>query len=229
MIRIAGFCLVAVVVFSQQAALAAGDTNAQAVQATAVYARQHLAVDLLVKTGIDDDKMLGLQTSCRSQYRAAPLSLQVVSPAEFKDGKADPVEGSWLVRYRLERCGESKVYNALFVAQGGGVPVVRSFYPGSTKANAKLVQDAMPAVLTQASGAGTFRNCSSPHVFDMQVETPTLDVAKSETTGKDTWEEVWTFSLCGKLVDVPMTFTLDADGSGASFRAGKATVRSNTP
>ena len=229
MIRLSDFSVVAAAVLFQQTALAAGDTNTQAVQATAVYAQQHLAGDRLVKLGIEDDRKLGLQTSCQSEYRIAPLSLQVVSPAEFTEGKTDPVKGSWLIRYRLERCGESKVYNALFVAQDGDVPAIRSFYPGSTKANANLLNDAMPAALTLALGVSTPRSCKTPYVFDMQVKTPTQDIAKSGTIAKGTWEEMWTFSLCGELIDVPMTFTPDADGSGASFRSGKATLRGGKP
>jgi hypothetical protein len=228
MIRKVSFSVVAMAVLFQQAAAVGADLKTQAVEATAAYARQHLAGDRLVKLGIEEDKKFELQTSCQSEYRIAPLGLQVVLPAEFTEGKTDPVKGAWLIRYRLERCGESKVYNALFVAQDGDVPAMQSFYPGSTKANANLLHDAMPAALTQASGASTKRGCKTPYVYDMQVKTPLRDVEKSGAIGKDVWEETWTFSLCGELIDVPMTFTPDSDGSGASFRGHKATIRSGT-
>jgi hypothetical protein len=204
----------------QQAASAAEDVRAQTIQATTLYATQHLFPLRLTRVGFDDDKKLGLQTNCNSGYSVAPSSIQVVLPAEFTAGKADPVKGAWLVRYRLTRCGESKVYNALFVAQDGNVPAILPFYPGSTMANYKLVKDAMVPALIQAASAGTGKSCTTPNVFDMQV---------TKAPVNRTWDEVWTFNVCGEIVDVPMTFAMTEDGSSASFHSSKATRRTTVP
>jgi hypothetical protein len=200
----------------QQAASAAEDVSAQAIQATTLYATQHLFPLRLARVGFDDDRKLGLQTNCNSGYSVAPSSIQVVLPAEFADGKADPVKGVWLVRYRLTRCGESKIYNAVFVAQDGNVPAILPFYPGSTMANYKLVKDAMALALIQAASAVTGKSCPTPHVFDMQV---------TKAPANRTWDEVWTFNVCGELVDVPMTFAMTEDGRGGSFHSSNATRR----
>jgi len=220
MVRITGFCLVAAAISFQHTASAAGDADAQAVQATAAYAKQHLSAERLVKLGIEEDKKLGLQTSCHSDYGAAPLSIQVLSPAEFTGQKADPIKGTWRVRYRLHRCGESKVYNAIFVAKDGDVPAIGSFYPGSTLANVKLIKDAMVPALIQGAAASSKKNCTSPSVFDMQV---------TRAPANRTWNEVWTFSACGELIDVPMTFVASEDGSSVNFNSGKAMVRPAPP
>lgn len=220
MVRISGFCLVTAAMSFLHNASAAGDVDAQAVQATALYAKQHLFAERLVKLGIEEDKKLGLQTGCHSDYSAAPLPIQVLSPAEFVAQKADPVKGTWLVRYRLSRCGESKVYNALFVAKDGDVPAIGSFYPGSTLANVKLIKDAMVPALIQGAAASTKKNCTSPYVFDMQV---------ARAPANRTWNEVWTFSACGELIDVPMTFVASEDGSSVNFNSGKAMVRPTPP
>lgn len=169
--------------------------------------------------GIGEDQKLGLQTSCKSSYRATPLSLQEVWPAEFIAGKPDPIKGAWMIRYRLDRCGDSKVYNAVLLAQAGGPPAIQPFFPGSTRANVKLLQDAMPPALTQAWLATEKKACPTPYVFDMQSAAPTTEVTKR------TWDELWTFSVCGSLVDVPITFTLDEDGTGASFHSSQGTLR----
>jgi hypothetical protein len=204
----------------QQAASAAEGVSAQAIQATTLYATQHLFPLRLTRVGFDDDRKLGLQANCNLGYSVAPSSIQVVLPAEFVEGKADPVKGVWLVRYRLTRCGESKIYNAVFVAQDGNVPAILPFYPGSTMANYKLVKDAMVPALIQAASAGTEKSCKTPIVFDMQV---------TKTPADRTWDEVWTFNVCGELVDVPMTFAMTEDGSSASFHSGKATRRTTVP
>lgn len=220
MVRIAVLCLTAMAIAFHQAASAVEDVSAQAIQATTLYATQHPFLLRLARAGFDDDKKLGLQTSCKSGYSVAPSSIQVLLPAEFTAGKADPVKGAWLVRYRLTRCGESKVYNAVFVAQDGDVPAIVPFYPGSTMANYKLVKDAMVPARIQAASAGTGQNCTTPKVFDMQV---------TKAPANRTWEEVWTFNVCGDLVDVPMTFTMTEDGNSASFHGSKAIRKTAVP
>lgn len=224
--------LVAALSLSSLAARASGAIDPQAVQATGAYARQHLMVDSLVRVGIEADRQLGLQASCKSEYRAAPMSMQVVAPAEFVEGKADPVKGGWLVRFRLDRCGESKVYNALFVARDGGPPAVQPSFPGTTLANAILVHDALPGARTSAMAAiastGRPADCKEFYVYDMQVVEAPHDVTERGKTFRNVWNERWTFSYCGTLVDVPMRFTPSPDG-GADFQSSTGTMRTAAP
>jgi hypothetical protein len=228
MARISGLFFAALAIpalFLNVAWAAAPAANAQGIQSTIEYVRAHLDPESLVQLGRAEDAKLGLQQNCKAQYKATPVNLQVVSPLETAWGKADPVKGAWLVRYRLERCGEAKIYNALFVANGGKAPAARPFFPGSSNANPVLVNDAMRAALAQATAAGVPNGCKTAYVYDMQVATPARDVTEGGRMIKGVWDEVWTFSMCGELVDVPMTFTPDADGKGTSFRGSKGSLR----
>lgn len=214
----ASCALVVALSASCQTAWALGGFDAQAVQATAAYARQHIWLDKLAQAAIETDRHLGLHADCTAAYQPVPASMQVISPAEFVDGKADPVKGGWLIRYRVERCGESKVYNAAFLAHEDGPPTVHPSYPGTTLANPDLLRDAMPKANLLAGAVAMAPECKTMYVFDMQVVDAPRDVSEDGKTFKGVWNERWTFSHCGKLVDVWMRFT-PMPGGGVDFQA----------
>lgn len=195
-------------------------------QAAVAYVRSKPMLETMYRLGVAEDRKLGLQSSCKSQYQVRPTATLVLSPIEFAEGKSDPVKGVWLSRYQLERCGDAKVYNALFSARDGQAPSSRPFFPGATNAGPVLVNDAMRAAVSTATTAGVPKDCKTAHVYDMRVTQPARDVTEQGTTLKGVWDEVWTFSMCGQLVDVPMTFIPDAKGGGTTFKGGKASVRS---
>lgn len=213
---------------SPQAARALDDVDPQAVQATAAYARQHLSGEKLAQAAHETNQQLGLYADCKADYQPVPVSMQVVTPAEFVDGKADPVKGSWLVRYRVERCGASKVYNAVVVARDGGPPTVQPSYPGTTMANPALLRDAMRTAFLMAGAAGSSKDCKSLHVFDTQVVEGPHDVTEGGQTSKGVWNERWTFSQCGQLIDVTMVF-LPSPRGGIDFHGSVAPVRPSAP
>lgn len=191
------------------------------------YVRSKPMLETMYRLGVAEDQKLGLQAGCKSQYQVRPSATLVLSPIAFAQGKADPVKGVWLSRYQLERCGESKVYNALFSARDGQAPASRPFFPGSTNAGPVLVNDAMRAAVSTATTAGVPQGCKNAFVYDMRVTQPARDLTEQGVTMKGVWDEMWTFSMCGKLVDVPMTFIPDANGGGTTFKGGKASVRAS--
>jgi len=156
------------------------------------------------------------------------MSMQVVVPAEFAPGSADPVKGSWLIRYRLTRCGETKVDNALFTARDGGVPTVQPSFPGTSLANPILLRDAMRQAALLARNFGPDKDCKALAMADMQVSAPPHEVTEGDKVFKGVWDELWTFSQCGKSVGVSMHFTPSLDGSGIDFQAGTATQKPAT-
>lgn len=175
--------------------------------------------ETMARIGVEEDRKFGLQLGCQSQYQVNAISAAIVKPIEFQEGKQHPIKGAWISRYRLDRCGDSKVYNALFIANSNGeAPTSRTYYPGSPYAGAQLVQDAMMmAVVTGKINSG-LKECETIYVFDMRVTEPPHNVVEKGSTLQGVWNELWTFSICGKMVDVPMTFIPDPRG-GTTYKA----------
>lgn len=190
-----------------------------------VFSREML-MDML-RLGVEQDKKFGLQTDCKSGYdvRASSTAI-VVSPIEFLEGKPHPVKGTWVTRYKLVRCGDAKVYNALFMADGtGGAPRYGAFFPGTSYGGPRLLSDAAGSARAAALAV---KDCSTPDVFDIRVVDEPHDLVENGKTFQRVWSELWTYRMCGQMVDVPMTFVPDAQGGGTSFTSGKATLRAAT-
>jgi hypothetical protein len=178
-------------------------------------------LETMYRLGVQEDKKFGLQSNCRSQYHVKPISAVVLKPIEFPEGKQHPTKGVWLSRYQLERCGDSKFYNALFLANSDGeAPMPKAYYPGSTNASAVLVNDAMMTAVTGASARSGLKDCKNADVFDMRVTEPAHNVVEGDKTFKGVWNEIWTFRMCGQMIDVAMTFIPDANGGGTTFTSG---------
>lgn len=189
---------------------------------TMEYMFSHPMLEAMYRLGVEADRRFGLQLECKSQYHLKPFSASVVQPIEFHEGKQHPTKGVWRSRYQLERCGDSKVYNALFIADSNGeIPTPRAYHPGSTNAGPQLVQDAMMGAVARAEARSGLKDCKTFYVFDMRVTEPAHNVVEKETTFRGVWNELWTFSICGKMVDVPMTFIPDARGGGTTYIAGQ--------
>lgn len=195
---------------------------------TAAYIHSEPMFKIMHRLGIEQDKKYGLQQDCKTPYQVKPFSTSVFVPIEFPDDKSNPVKGIWQLRYQLERCGESKFYNALFIANPNGeAPAPRAYYPGSTNAGPVLIKDAMMGALTSAivqSGTAS-RECKDIDVFDMKVTEPSHDVAEGDKTLKNVWKEKWTFRLCGQMVDSEMTFIPSPNG-GTRYVVGPANAGS---
>jgi hypothetical protein len=85
---------------------------------TAAYVNSRTMYETMFRLGVEQDRKFGLYPNCKSQYLVKPFSVAVFSPIDFPDDKRHPIKGVWQFRYQLERCGDSKFYNALFIANG---------------------------------------------------------------------------------------------------------------
>ena len=185
------------------------------------YVFSRSLLEAMYRLGIEEDKKFGLQSDCKSQYQVKPFSSIVLKPIEFPEGKQHPVKGVWLTRYQLERCGDSKFYNALFLANTNGeTPLPRAFYAGSTHAGPRLVEDAMASAVSGAQVRSGLKGCKTADVFDMRVTQPAHNVVEGEKAIKGVWNEIWTFRMCGQMIDVAMTFIPDSNGGGTSYFSG---------
>lgn len=141
-----------------------------------------------------------------------------MNPIEFPEGKQHPVNGVWLTRYILERCGESKFYNALFFANSTGeAPTPSAFYPGSSNANPVLIRDAMMSAVFGALVRSGLTDCKTVDVFDMRVSEPPHTVVEGDKMFNGVWSEIWTFRMCGQMIDVAMKFIPASNGGGTTF------------
>jgi hypothetical protein len=167
------------------------------------------------RVGLVWDRELGLQQGCKEQYRMQARGITLASPIELPENKPHPVRGSWILRFTFERCGETKIYNALFTAKGGDKPEAKPYFPGITNASPQLVRDAMHGAVVAAAaklakqGA---KDCKVLQVFDMRVVNP------SKQGGP--WQEGWTFQGCGARAEVKVVFTPDGKG-GAYYSAAE--------
>lgn len=198
------------------------ELNTSKTAITYVFSRPML--ETMYRFGVAEDKKFGLQPDCTSQYLVKPFSAVVLKPMEFPEGKPHPTKGVWLTRYQLERCGDAKFYNVLFLANANGdAPLARAYHPGSTHAGPVLVGDAIRSAAASAAMRAGLKDCKKADVFDMRVTEAAHDVTSAGTTFKGVWNEIWTFRMCGQMVDVAMTFIPDANGGGTSFTSGPVT------
>ena len=183
------------------------------------YVFSHGMLESMYRLGVEQDKKFEIQTDCKSQYQVNPVTAIVLKPIEFTESSQNPKQGAWLARYQMVRCGESKVYNALFITNGqnGETPSSKAFYPGSTYAGLTLVNDAMIPAMQGAMVRANSKECKKLDVFDMRVTEVPHNVVEGDKTFKGVWKEIWTFKVCEQTVDVPITFTPDIDGGGTSF------------
>lgn len=191
---------------------------------TSAYIYTQPMQDILYRAAVEQDKKFGLQQDCKSQYKVDPYSIAILQPIDFQDDKQHPTKGIWNFRYQIQRCGDSKFYNVLFIASGNGdtPPTSRAYYPGTTSAGPLLVRDAMSSALPSALLRSGLKDCKDMDVFDMRVTEKAHDVTEGDKTITGVWSEVWTFRLCGQMADVAITFIPDATGGGTSFVVGPA-------
>jgi hypothetical protein len=60
-------------------------------------------------------------------------------------------------------------------------------------------------------------NCKQLDVFDMRVTSEPHDQTEAGKTLKGVWNEAWDFRMCGKPVEIEITFIPDTTGRGTSF------------
>jgi hypothetical protein len=170
-------------------------------------------LDIAFQLGMQQDRKFGLQSNCKSQYSVRPISVAIVSPVVFPGDRPSPTKGAWSLRYSLERCGDSKWYNASFAASDSGTPTYGAGFPGATRASPLLIRDAMSVAASAAVVKSARRDCADVALFDMRE----IPLPGGDGSG-GSWQENWTFKICGQTVDVGMVFTPDPITGSTSFR-----------
>jgi len=179
------------------------------------YMFSHEQMEELYKVGVFWDKKLGLQQNCKSQFHVKPIGFVILAPINLPENEAHPVEGAWKHRFEFERCGDTKIYNAIFVSKKGTKPELRPYFPGTSKASPQLIHDAMTLAVSSASfklKEKGVKECKDMVVADMRVTQMPHEVVERGTVYPGVWQESWTFVGCGQPVDVLINFTPDGKG-----------------
>jgi hypothetical protein len=159
--------------------------------------------------GVEQDRRLGLK-ECSGSYTVKPRLPFVLSPIDFPENRGNPVKGTWCTRYSFTRCGDTRIYNTIFVADpAGGFPRAVSYYPGDPIADPQLVYDAMTLAMISALSKSGVKDCKEVMVTDMRPG------GFPDENG--VWNEVWYFRVCGKDVEVFITFVPDREHGGTTF------------
>lgn len=174
----------------------------------------------MFKVGLYWDKKLGLSQGCKEGREVIAITLMLLEPIDFPEDKAHPVAGVWQHRFAFKRCGEQKIYNAIFVANKGERPKIAPYFPGTTSTSTLLLHDAMTSVMTSAllkiRELNNQEKCNNVELIDTLLKKSPHDVIENGITTKGVWNEEWTLRGCGQTVKVPIIFSPDGSG-GTTF------------
>lgn len=174
----------------------------------------------LAEMGRKWDRKLGI--SCGEDYRirVAPGLVMVHSPIEFPDGAKHPTAGTWQYRFELDRCGTSKIYNVIAVADKNAPPRYGELVPGKTLASPILMRDTLGSLYMKATLEAKVKEkkeCSDFAVKDTNLTVmPQVAQRGGSIAITSPYEEAWVVRYCGAETSIPVCFTPKPDG-GSSF------------
>ena len=161
-----------------------------------------------------------LDEECLDKYSITLGDIGIFEPIVFNQNKLHPVKGSWMHRYRVNRCGFDRVYNIYFFANGGNLPKVFAGIMGETNASLQLTNDTLLAV--HGIKSKLFPFCKTEEeieqtfvVFDSKV------ILFNEEKTK--WSEEWDIKACNQRAKVKISFQLDGKG-GAYYTLNESEI-----
>lgn len=194
-------------IFLAIAVAASSEAHAQSEPdaATLAYLRSKPFGDMTVVVGISLDKLvLGLDR-CEGSYGFDPISLDILQPLKFSPGVAQPIAGQWTFRFKLNRCGGSKIYNVQWQANPTGTPRPAILPPGMSRANLALSLDMKNAVASAGLRShGVPQECRSVRIVDTSVSMDPTTVTIDGVRREGVWEEEWSAQMCGVEFKAPI-------------------------
>lgn len=144
-----------------------------------------------------------LALDCPAITFAIGDTLLLASPAPVFDARGAMQRGLIRQRFTAKGCpGRSAVFNIWVFAPGDGAPVrTVAGFPGTTRADLPLLQDATPVVLGIASRLAP--GCRALVVSDTHLPAPPPRDPASP------WDEDWLVTGCGKRIALTVRFSPD--------------------
>jgi hypothetical protein len=139
-----------------------------------------------------------------ANIKIAIKKLSVLRDIEFPKSAIHPVSGRWLVRYAYKRCGETVIYNTLFVGRKNKSPKLINFLPGYTEMAANLMARVGHRLLMQVREQNLSSKCN-----DIQI----VDTSKpSQSKDKKSTIEIWSVKVC----DQPINYAISIPSKPAT-------------
>ena len=172
---------------------------------TIAYFSSKLFGEMTIVYGLTLDKaFLGME-QCSGSYGFEPVTFSIIQPLQFVAGNAHPVAGQWTYRFNFKRCGSEKVYNAIWQARPGTVPMPSALPPGMSKADPSLAVTIRNVVAS--SGLlefGVQKDCKSVRILDTRVTLQPTQMTIDGVAREGVWEEEWTANMCGVEFKAPV-------------------------
>ena len=150
---------------------------------------------------------------CKEHKAVSHTIMAVFVPPAFADG-LHPIQGVWLDRAVMQRCGIEVFQNVLFQARAADKPPAAALLlPGATATIPPKQAEVMKDVLDGLAK----KNCSDqsqiiPVNTKRDKEIKPLKIDEKGKVVEGAWKETWTLKACGKTVNA--TVDLTADGKG---------------
>lgn len=168
-----------------------------------------------------DRKVLSLQQDCTGKYSVFPLSMGFVEPMEFNSDSIYPTQGVWTTRFKFDRCNESIVYNAIFMAQKGKKPKIGLLVPGNTRTSPQLMRDLYSqGVILVTEIKRKNKECKEIRVLNTEVTKEPFSLKSDGKTFHGAWEEQWTVKNCDEIIEMTFCF-IPTDDGGTNWSSGK--------
>ncbi|CAA7615622.1 1,4-alpha-glucan-branching enzyme 1 [Magnetospirillum sp. LM-5] len=151
---------------------------------------------------------------CKEHKPMERAAVTIFKPALFGEG-LHPVDGLWMDRIKMSRCGTPVMQNILVRAQANGQPPQMQLkMPGATSANPPMQDAVMTDVLASlAKGKCSDQTKIIPvdSKLDKEIKPRKIDAKGMLTEGA--WKETWVFNACGKKTNIGVEFAADGKGS----------------
>jgi hypothetical protein len=222
--------------------LAAITAASSALAQNAEYARfvadTNAAVPAPSVEEIRSDALKTLQAIAAEKKTCAPTGIAIEAPSSATADRmitqlvmAGKVKNGWTAYGRPQGCGEQPPTRFMVLRLASGEVIARVVNIGEAIAGPTLMRDSSFVAATAAYTAIQKANsqCTSPDGLDM---VGTRVTSRGADLGVDyhgvrfagSWEEGWTFRVCGKSAEVPIRFTADGQG-GANWNIAAERTR----
>lgn len=200
--------LMAVMAGSSLAATITKESDITPDNAKQIFGSKHV-IQKLYDVGSHYEITLERNKDCQGKVSIKPQSMGLVAPIEYDTAQEYPQKGIWTMRFKLSRCDNTSVYNAIFMADNGKAPQVQPLYPGESNTDPRLYMDTLKAAIPLAKALilNEQKECKSMFVEDTKITQPVVN---------NNWSESWTFKACGIRKSVDIDF-MQKEGQGTSF------------
>lgn len=150
---------------------------------------------------------------CKDHKPIKRRGMTIYAPPTFAEGQ-HPVNGLWVDRIEMNRCGTSALQNVLIQAQGADKPPRMALQlPGETITNPPMQNAVVKDILEALQKKKCTDQTQIVPVNTKRYEpTKPIKINEQGMFVEGAWKETWSFKACGKKVDANVEFSSDGKG-----------------